>query len=382
VNGVSGAKIRVPMPESLSLPAQLSAAVVAFTVEADNEAERRLAHTTTSFGATGQPGSVWMTSIAMWFNCLRWLQDGGELTVAELERRARMSTNLDGMRRWGYITIDGVGRVKRGDARPKPTQRSVLAATRRGRAAATVWRPLPAAIEARWHERLGAGAVARLHDALGAVLTKADMALPECMPIGSVYGVGIGEPGPAESDRDRAVDDQLITLLSQALLLFALDYERGAKLSLAVHLDGLRVLDAEGVAVRELPRLTGISKEAIAMIVKRLERVGCVELVPALEGGRGKRARLTADRGVKARAAGLRRLQRVLDDWRERFGVDPISELLGALEPVVGDGTRAGSPLFAGLEPYPDGWRAQVPAPDLLPWFPMLLHRGGYPDGS
>jgi DNA-binding MarR family transcriptional regulator len=382
VNGVSGGKIRVPMPESLSLPAQLSAAVVAFTIEADNEAERRLAHTTTSFGATGQPGSVWMTSIAMWFNCLRWLQDGGELTVAELERRARMPTNLDGMRRWGYITIDGVGRVKRGDTRPKPTQRSVLAATRRGRAAANAWRPLPAAIEARWHERLGAGAVDRLRDAAGAVLSRADVALPECMPIGSVYGVGIGDPGPAESGRDRAVADQLITLLSRALLLFALDYERGAKLSLAVHLDGLRVLDGEGVAVRELPRLTGISKEAIAMIVKRLERVGCVELVPVPEGGRGKRARLTADRGVKARAAGLRRLQRVLDDWRERFGVDAISELLSALEPIVGDGTRAGSPLFAGLEPYPDGWRAQVPAPDLLPWFPVLLHRGGYPDGS
>jgi DNA-binding MarR family transcriptional regulator len=370
------------MAEPLTLPAQLSAAVVALTIEADNEAERRLAHTTTSFGATGQRGSVWMTSIAMWFNCLRWLQDGRELTVAELERRARMPTNLDGMRRWGYITIDGVGRVKRGDTRPKPTQRSVLAATRRGRAAAEVWRPLPAVIDARWCERLGAGAVDRLRDALGAVLTEADVALPECMPIGSVYGVGIGGPGPAESDRDPDVTDTLITLLSQALLLFALDYERGAKLSLGVHLDGLRVLDAEGVAVRELPCLTGVSKEAIAMIVKRLERAGCVELVPAPDGGRGKHARLTAERGVKARVAGRRRLQRVLDEWRQRFGADTIAELHGALEPIVGDGTRAGSPLFGGLEPYPDGWRAQVPAPELLPWFPMLLHRGGYPDGS
>ncbi len=171
-------------------------------------------------------------------------------------------------------------------------------------------------------------------------------------------------------------------MLARALLLFALDYERGAKLSLGAHLDGLRVLEAEAVAVRELPRLTGVSKEAIAMLVKHLERVGCVELVPAPEGGRGQHARLTADRGVKARAAGPRRLQRVLDDWRERFGADAISDLHGALEPIVGDGTRAGSPLFGGLEPYPDGWRAQVAAPELLPWFPMVLHRGGYPDGS
>jgi DNA-binding MarR family transcriptional regulator len=304
--------------------------------------------------------------------------------VADLERRARMPTNLDGMRRWGYITIDGVGRVKRGDKRPKPTQRSVLVATRRGRAAAEVWRQLPAEIEARWRERFGADAVDRLREALGTVLARADVALPECMPTGSVYGVGIGDPEPAEPDGDRDVVGELplITLLSRALLLFALDYERGAKLSLAVQLDGLRVLDADGVAVRELPRLTGISKEAIAMIVKRLERVGCVELVPAPAGGRGKHARLTQQRGVEARARGRRRLERVLENWRERFGDDAVSELQNALAPIVGDGTRAGSPLFAGLTPYPDGWRAQLPVPELLPWFPMLLHRGGYPDGS
>jgi DNA-binding MarR family transcriptional regulator len=384
VNVVGDGKIPGPMGDPRTFPAHLSAAMVAFTIEADNEAEQRLAHTTTSFAATGPPGSVWMTSIAMWFNCLRWLPDGGELTVAELGRHARMPTNLDGMRRWGYITIDGVGRVKRGGRRPKPTRRSVLAVTRRGRAAADVWQPLPAAIEASWYERFGPGAVDRLRDALGAVLARAHVALPEFMPIGSVYGVGIGDPPEPEPERDRDVADEpaLITLLSQVLLLFASDYERGAKLSLGVHLDGLRVLDAEGVAVRELPRLTGVSKEAIAMIVKRLERLGCVELVPAPDRGRGKHARLSAQRGVKARAAGARRVQRVLDDWRERFGDDAVSGLQSALEPIVGDGTRGGSRLFEGLEPYPDGWRAQLPAPELLPWFPMVLHRGGYPDGS
>ncbi len=32
--------------------------------------------------------------------------------------------------------------------------------------------------------------------------------------------------------------------------------------------------------------------------------------------------------------------------------------------------------------PYPDGWRAKVPKPATLPHFPMVLHRGGFPDGS
>jgi len=145
------------------LPALLSAAFVAFTIEADNEAERLVAHRTTSFGASGERGSVWLTSLAMWWNCLRALAAAGEpLTVAELHARTRMETNLDGMRRWGYITIDGVGRVKRGvEQRPRPKPSSTLALSRRGEAAAALWQPIPAEIERCWRERFGAEAVGR-----------------------------------------------------------------------------------------------------------------------------------------------------------------------------------------------------------------------------
>jgi hypothetical protein len=38
--------------------------------------------------------------------------------------------------------------------------------------------------------------------------------------------------------------------------------------------------------------------------------------------------------------------------------------------------------LFRGLGPYADGWRASVHKPDTLPHYPMVLHRGGFPDGS
>lgn len=56
-----------------------------------------------------------------------------------------------------------------------------------------------------------------------------------------------------------------------------------------------------------------------------------------------------------------------------------MTALRQALEPLA-----AGDPppLFAGLEPYPDGWRAQSPPPAILPHYPMTLHRGGYPDGA
>ncbi len=38
--------------------------------------------------------------------------------------------------------------------------------------------------------------------------------------------------------------------------------------------------------------------------------------------------------------------------------------------------------LQAGLVPPPDGWRAETAPIQVLPAFPLVLHRGGFPDGS
>lgn len=389
----------------LGLAPQLSAAVVAFTIEADSEFERRVQHVTTRHGASGERGAVWLSSLAMWFNCLRGLDDAGiELTVAELERRVRMSTNLDGMRRWGYVTIDGVGRVRRGGPKPRPRPGSILAMTRRGRAAAEIWRPLPGEIESRWRERFGADAVGRLRDALVAIASQIDVPLPDFMPIGSARWVGLSwaaarelaasGPGGAghagdsvghgEAGGAAGTELALASLLSRVLLALALDYEDGAKLSLAMQLNCLRVLAdyQEGVAQRELPSLTGVSKEAISGLVNLLMEAGCVETVPLPGGARGRRVRLTAERGVRAVARGRERLKRTIDGWCERFGAGAVAQLGDALAPIVGDGTRTGSPLFAGLVPPNNGWRANTRQPDALPWFPMVSHRGGFPDGS
>jgi hypothetical protein len=43
--------------------------------------------------------------MAMWWTCLRFVGEDG-VTVAELTRRARTGTNLPGMRRWGYISVE------------------------------------------------------------------------------------------------------------------------------------------------------------------------------------------------------------------------------------------------------------------------------------
>src|SRR5664279_5383175 len=68
--------------------------------------------------------------------------------------------------------------------------------------------------------------------------------------------------------------------------------------------------------------------------------------------------------------------------WGTLFGVSVIHTLREPLERLVGDRPQLRlSPLFQGLEPYPDGWRASVRKPDTLPHYPMDLHRGRCPDG-
>lgn len=369
---------------ALPLPALLSAAFVAFAIEADNVAEMQLPHTTTSFG--GQRDTVWLPSLAMWFNCVRGLGEGGELTVAELARRVRMGTNLDGMRRWGFITIDGIGRVPRrpgGAGRPHAMPGSVLALTDRGRAAHMVWRPLPEAIEARWRDRFGSAAVDRLREALVPITEQIAAALPDFLPISSPQDRYPDPPARDAGEREHDRRLPLISLLSRVLLRFELDCDHGARLPLALWSDLVRVLDpSEPVAVRELPALTGVSKEALNMMIGRLEKAGLVLRDPPRSPERGKQLRLTPDRGVRASDAVPQRIERTVHAWEQTYGSNCVVELQAAALAIAGDGTGEGSPLFAGLEPPASGWRAQVPPPRLLPWHPRVLHRGGYPDGS
>jgi len=69
-------------------------------------------------------------------------------------------------------------------------------------------------------------------------------------------------------------------------------------------------------------------------------------------------------------------------DARGGFGVPGDRGALGAPGAAGALGAPGGPPLMRGLEPYPDGWRAEVRRPEALPHYPMVLHRVGYPDGS
>jgi methyltransferase (TIGR00027 family) len=375
-----------PQAARLPLSALLSQALVAFTIEADNEAERRLPHRTTTQGKTGAwSGGAWLTSLLMYANCLRFLPDEGT-AISGLRARARTGTNLDGMRRWGYVTF--TPEPTRGK-RPAPD--AVIRPTDRGRAARAAWERVLPDIEARWRGRLGGAG----YDALRAVLVdtveRLDPALPDCLPI---LGFGLytrRDPERARPRGDGPEDTPLAdpaaepvaglplwALLSRPLVAFARQYEEAPGPSLAVSADVLRLLADDGVLVKDIPALSGVSKEAVAMAMTALRQSRLVTEGPDPAGGRFRTVRPT-DRGAAARDQYPARTSAIEADWRDRYGDGRLTALRLALEPLA-----AGDPppLFAGLAPDPDNWRAQVRPARVLPHYPMTLHRGGYPDGS
>ena len=130
----------------------------------------------------------------MYANCLRHLPDEG-ITIAELRHRARTGTNLDGMRRWRYVTFTpdpGRGKRPRPDALIRPTAWGIEARD--------TWQAVTAEVESRWRDRLGAGAFDALRAALAGVVERLDPALPDCLPI---LGYGLRHQVGPRSSRPR-----------------------------------------------------------------------------------------------------------------------------------------------------------------------------------
>ena len=111
--------------------------------------------------------------------------------MSDLEGLAAI-TNLAGLRRWGYITIDEGSADDGTDPVVRPT--------RGGRHAQRVWAPLAAEIEGRWRGRFGAEAVGALRGRLDGLAGRLGRDLPWYLP-----GVaqGMFARAPALSDRVR-----------------------------------------------------------------------------------------------------------------------------------------------------------------------------------
>ena len=345
--------MRLPLPTLLSQP------LVAYTIEIDHAFETRMPHRTAETRHSGEPRTgPLLTSYAMWANFLRHVGDGGR-SLSDVREAACITDKTlhvvtNGMERWGYVTL-GPGK---GEAR-------AVSPTADGRRAAATWAPLPDEVDRRWAE---------LRPQLRDFPLRHEGRFPSFLPIAR-YEAGLRAEVPDANGRGH---DNLSVgeLLAQVLLAFTVEYEAESEVSLAVAANYLRVLTSEPVPVRALPEATGTSKEAVSFATTFLARNGLAETGT----GGAAQVRLTAA-GLKAQERHARLVDEVEGRWRERYGRD-LEALRGALEPVVGDGTLASSALAEAVAPPPGTWRAKRETPQILPHYPLVLHRGGYPDGS
>jgi hypothetical protein len=331
----------------------------------------------------------------MWSNVMRYVTDDG-ITVGELSAASRqppkpVASLVGGLERWRYLAVDhdpSEGAVARragfGSARGV-SPRTVLRPTAAGDVAGEQWARSVDAIEQRWDRRFGSREVDALRNSLVAIHDQLGLAMPRYLPVLSARGL-FAAPVVALGKSDGRSEHDLPTLLSRVLLAYTLHYEEGASVSLPIAANVLRVLDPEPTSIGSLPLATGVSKEAVSMVLTWLEREGFAVVTPD-PSGRGKVVVATAA-GSAAQTFHVRRLAEVEAWWGERFGTDTIARLAATLAAILDNPS-----LASGLVTPAGGWRAEssyqartdafvVHPTTALPQSPIVLHRGGWPDGS
>ena len=322
----------------------LSWALVAFTIEADNEFELSVPHVTSAERGNGLPvRGPWLASLTMWYSCLQFVPDDG-IALTDLERltfdQCRLRGTNPGMVRWGYVTVDD-GVVRR---------------TAAGTTAASTWATLSPAIEQRWAARHGSRDVSRLRAALEAAVDAIGTDLPDAVPENAARGGRLTLHPGTHNEPDSGPRD-LAALIAKVLVQRTLSHEATSLLALSYAANPVRALGAGPVTVRDLPRLTGVGKETLAVMTNWLRKR---ELARVSGTGTAKTIALTAP--------GRTALQEYVD---APGGGD--SDLRGALEPITAE---------LEVTAPPGCWRARRRRPDTLPHHPVISHRGGYPEGS
>lgn len=377
--------------EPRRLSALISQVLIAFTVELDNEFEQRIPHRTTLMKAACDRGSPWLVSVAMWSNFIRFVDEDG-VRAGDFARRAgldradtaRWLTRMS--KWWGFVDVV--------PNRNAPRTDWIVRLTPGGRQAQAAWSELVGVIEERWCECFGCDEIARLRQSVSALVSRFDRTYPGHLSILG-YGLFAGRSAQARGSsigvECRSADEPLPQLLSQALLAFAGEFERESSLALPLSANALRVIPETGVRLADVPLRCGIGKAGIDMSIGLLARQGRVVVVPDPADVRFNLVRLTAE-GAEAQRDYHRWLALVEEHWRTRFGDDVVSRLsdsLAALFLPAGGEPR----MSRGLRGYPDGWRARRPYAKqtaafirdpgrALPHFPVVLHRGGWPDGA
>ncbi|WP_460520616.1 hypothetical protein [Flindersiella endophytica] len=350
------------MLTNVPLTTLLSWVWIAHTIEADNAFEAL---------ASAQAGRAFRMSLPMWTNGLRFVSEDG-VTVSELRGLARADCNLGGLERWGWMSVGDSS-----DAERRPgygsfrgiNGNSVLRPTKAGSDARRLWPRVLGDVEQRWRARFGAEAVGALRHALLAHLPTTPMpwSPPEVTTTDGYLSQVV--PGAAGEDDEQR---PLAALLGQVLTAYTLEHEQGAAVSLPLAANLLRAVGSGVVRLRDLPTLTGISKEGCTQAAGYLERNGLATPGP--------------DRTVSLTPDG----HDALDDYRRRAHAQPDGgRLHEALAPFV---TQQDA-LTAGLVPPEGCWRGERPYLTrtkrllenpiaALPWHPFVLARGAWPDAG
>jgi len=320
------------------LSALLSQVLVAYTVEFDNEFERRMAE-------AGYPGAT--VSLTVWHSLMRFLASN-EARVNDLEKKAvavlaPVNFQLGCLERWRFLTLQSDPT----DARPVRRAMHhragrelrdgwgsgrgirydwIVRLTPKGQKAIVIWPGLFAEIHQRWQQRFGVEVI----DGLRGALTEVAAQLHSSHPVAAA----------AEKVHTTA---NLPGLLAHLLLAFTREFDRQSQAPLWLCANTLRVLREKPVAEREIARLTGASSETsgIGWQVKPF-----IALAVDAKARRGKMLRLNA-RGLAAQAEYWKLVEKIEKGWDDRFGAQKIREVRERLEALFRLRDPDGSPLLA-----------------------------------
>ena len=328
------------------LPAQMSQLLVSFTIEFDNAFESRMPHTTATGPQAHSGAGPWLVSQAMWTNFLAHI--GAGRAEAELAPLAPL-VNLGGLLRWRYIRRSGAS----------------LLPTTAGRRAVAVFSGLADEIEQRWCDRFGTAPIAALKNALGEHSLRSPY-----LPVSGVRREPMLD-WPSQFPKP----DDLSSRLCGALLTFRAWYEERSPLPIALAANVLRVLGESEMLLKELPLLAGVSKEAVSVSVGQLERTALAVVEPG--PSRGRQVRLTPT-GMAAQ----RRYRTLASGWSASPELTRLLAEFTARRDLLTEAMMPPSTGWRANPPYRNGFAAALADPDRLPWYPMVSHRGGFPDGS
>ena len=249
----------------------LSHALVAFTIELDNEFEQRL-------GNSGQRARV--TSLVMWANFLRFVGDG--ITVAELPEaagipKARTLSTLGGMERWGYVSAGPDSETRRdgfGSARglgpsgsfarlrpvAQPRRSGVRLPTRsRGAGRTASGPPWSASFDSVSRRSRGRSTSSCRSTCRSSAARTGDSTTPSAA----------GSTNPRRGSRcPRSSPGCFSPTRSSS--------SAQSEVALPLSANLLRVVDETGVSVQDVAQRGGISKEAVAMATTFLSKNGYV----------------------------------------------------------------------------------------------------------